>query len=145
MIDLPLNGAGEAETERDALVDNGQDQARADTLVLRRNGIRENERRGGERRVHTHADDEDAEEKRSPIDLADWPYCYQDGPDGICHHSDKHHPCRSHMAEQLADGQCRAQSRGNYRAVPCGEQQGTCTFQLGDEISGIEDLRSVNQ
>lgn len=69
VVDARLDGGGESQRRADAVVDDGDDQAGRDALVLLCDAVAQDDRRCRVAHVHAKRHDEDREEGVAPVDL----------------------------------------------------------------------------
>lgn len=136
---MHLDDAREAETERDAEVDHRVDEARADTLVLLGDRVRQYDRGGGEADVHAKGDDDEAEERLRPVGLAHGRRGEEDGPDEVREQGEHHGQRGADAVEEQAREDGGARARDGVGRVPGrGEQRGRVPEEL-EELPDVEE------
>lgn len=68
----------------------------------------------------------------------------EDGSDQVCYHADDHDEGGGDAAEEFAYGEGGHETRWDDGAVPCCQQEGGYSVELGGEDGGVVDLLSLD-
>lgn len=121
IVNLSLRSPRKTQPQRDAIINDSHDDARANPLVLRRHSVGEDDSGRGERRVHADADDEDTEEEEGPVVGVHGHGGGEDRPDDVRELADDHDPRGGDLTDGLTDGERGDEAGWDHGAVPCCE------------------------